>query len=106
MVPVKLADSVSFTATPSAADGEPGDITLNVCTCVPARSRQSASETPAGRENLVVRALELFRERSGCRLGARVGLVKRIPVAAGLGGGSSDAAAALRLACIGSVECE
>jgi 4-diphosphocytidyl-2-C-methyl-D-erythritol kinase len=47
---------------------------------------------------LVVRALELLRERSGCRSGARVELVKRIPAAAGLGGGSSDAAAALRLA--------
>jgi 4-diphosphocytidyl-2-C-methyl-D-erythritol kinase len=59
---------------------------------------QSASEIPAGSENLVIRALERLRERSGSTLGAHVELVKRIPAAAGLGGGSSDAATALRLA--------
>jgi 4-diphosphocytidyl-2-C-methyl-D-erythritol kinase len=53
---------------------------------------------PIGTDNLIVRALELLQQRSGCRLGAAVELVKRIPTAAGLGGGSSDAAAALRLA--------
>jgi 4-diphosphocytidyl-2-C-methyl-D-erythritol kinase len=47
---------------------------------------------------LVVRALKLLQNRAGCRLGAQVELVKRIPAAAGLGGGSSDAAAALKLA--------
>jgi 4-diphosphocytidyl-2-C-methyl-D-erythritol kinase len=46
----------------------------------------------------VVRALELLRARSGCEHGARVELVKRIPSGAGLGGGSSDAAAALMVA--------
>ncbi|MFG1396961.1 4-(cytidine 5'-diphospho)-2-C-methyl-D-erythritol kinase [Roseixanthobacter pseudopolyaromaticivorans] len=48
-------------------------------------------------ENLVLRAAHALRERvSGLRLG-RFHLVKRLPVAAGIGGGSSDAAAALRL---------
>jgi len=51
------------------------------------------------RENLAARALELFRERTGWEAGpVRVSIVKRIPVAAGLGGGSADAAATLRLA--------
>jgi 4-diphosphocytidyl-2-C-methyl-D-erythritol kinase len=50
-------------------------------------------------ENLAARALELFREASGWTHGPlRLSIDKRIPVAAGLGGGSADAAAALRLA--------
>ncbi len=50
-------------------------------------------------ENLAERALGLFREATGWKQ-ARVRLTidKHIPVAAGLGGGSADAAAALRLA--------
>jgi 4-diphosphocytidyl-2-C-methyl-D-erythritol kinase len=56
---------------------------------------------PLGGENLVVRAVELVRRRAGVRRGARLLLVKRIPAAAGLGGGSSDAAAALVAANLG-----
>ena len=52
-------------------------------------------EAPVGPENLVIRAANLLRERTGCRDGARITLVKRIPSSAGLGGGSSDCAAAL-----------
>jgi 4-diphosphocytidyl-2-C-methyl-D-erythritol kinase len=48
-------------------------------------------------DNLVLRAARHFAQRyPGARLGS-FHLVKRLPVAAGLGGGSSDAAAALRL---------
>jgi 4-diphosphocytidyl-2-C-methyl-D-erythritol kinase len=49
----------------------------------------------AGPENLVWRAAELLRRETGAAEGARLRLEKRIPVAAGLGGGSSDAASAL-----------
>ena len=50
---------------------------------------------PAGAENLVYRAIEAIGCEIGFRGGIRARLEKRIPVARGLGGGSSDAAAAL-----------
>jgi 4-diphosphocytidyl-2-C-methyl-D-erythritol kinase len=46
-------------------------------------------------DNLAIRAAELLRQVSGCQKGARIKLQKRIPWGAGLGGGSSDAAATL-----------
>jgi 4-diphosphocytidyl-2-C-methyl-D-erythritol kinase len=51
---------------------------------------------PPGEENLAMKAARLLRERAGYSGGATMRLTKAIPVAAGLGGGSSDAAAALR----------
>jgi len=51
---------------------------------------------PSPAENLVMKAAHLLRERADGLPGARIRLSKAIPVAAGLGGGSSDAAAALR----------
>jgi len=51
---------------------------------------------PPPQENLTMRAARLLQERMGHGGGARMRLTKTIPVAAGLGGGSSDAAAALR----------
>lgn len=47
-------------------------------------------------ENLVLKAARLLRGAAGLDQGARIRLEKRIPVAAGLGGGSADAAATLR----------
>lgn len=49
-----------------------------------------------GADNLVYRAAELVRLQGGVNLGARIRLKKNIPVAAGLGGGSADAAATLK----------
>jgi 4-diphosphocytidyl-2-C-methyl-D-erythritol kinase len=48
-------------------------------------------------DNLVLKALAAIRERIGGLKAARFLLEKNVPVAAGLGGGSADAAAALRL---------
>jgi len=47
-------------------------------------------------DNLVVRAIRLLQERAGGQPGASVCLDKRIPLAGGLGGGSSDAAVTLQ----------
>lgn len=54
-----------------------------------------AAGVPSGPENLCWKAAESLRQYAGVRRGAEVSLVKRIPVAAGLGGGSSDAASTL-----------
>jgi 4-diphosphocytidyl-2-C-methyl-D-erythritol kinase len=51
---------------------------------------------PTGEENLVLRAARLFAEKTGWSGGAKFFLEKRIPMGAGLGGGSSNAVAALR----------
>jgi 4-diphosphocytidyl-2-C-methyl-D-erythritol kinase len=75
---VSLADSLTLEPIPSP------QLTLT--------SADPALATP---DNLVLLSLEALREDSGHPGGAHVHLVKRIPVAGGLGGASSDAAAAL-----------
>jgi 4-diphosphocytidyl-2-C-methyl-D-erythritol kinase len=52
----------------------------------------SHPDVPTGEANLVFRAAQLLQRVQGGRAGARIHIEKRIPVAAGLGGGSSDAA--------------
>jgi 4-diphosphocytidyl-2-C-methyl-D-erythritol kinase len=91
MSPIDLYDTLCFESVPgSAIEFE--------CRCARAGNRSHSAglpEAPNGPDNLVVQAVELVRRRADVRHGARLSLVKRIPVAAGLGGGSSDAAAAL-----------
>jgi 4-diphosphocytidyl-2-C-methyl-D-erythritol kinase len=60
-------------------------------------TRVEAPGLPGG-DTLVGRALELLATRAGHGAGWRVRIEKRAPVGAGLGGGSADAGAALRLA--------
>ena len=50
-----------------------------------------------GADNLVLAAARALRSRCGVGAGAALTLEKRLPVASGIGGGSADAAAALRL---------
>lgn len=54
------------------------------------------ADLPAGRGNLAYEAAQGYLEAAGAAGGVLIRLDKRIPVAAGLGGGSSDAAAVLR----------
>lgn len=87
MQSISLADTLTLESADSAPGGAVHDEVL--CPGVPG--------DPG--ENLAARALRVFREATGWGAPAlRLTIDKRIPVAAGLGGGSADAAAALRLA--------
>ncbi len=79
MTTVDLADRVDLTLTPDK-------ITLEC----------SVSFVPDDLRNHAFKAAKLLKERYGVKYGARIFIDKQIPVAAGLAGGSSDAAATLR----------
>jgi 4-diphosphocytidyl-2-C-methyl-D-erythritol kinase len=81
---VSLADELTLSTDPS----EPADASAADAVVCPG---------VAG-PNLVSQALEGLRARGWDAPPVRIEIVKRIPVAAGMGGGSADAAAALRLA--------
>ena len=87
MQSISLADELTLESIEPAAGGSAEDEI--VCPGVPG--------DPG--ENLAAAALRMFREATGWDAGPlRLSIDKRIPVAAGLGGGSADAAATLRLA--------
>ena len=58
-----------------------------------------AAKLTAEPDNLVLKAARALQQAFACGKGARITLSKELPVAAGLGGGSADAAAALRALC-------
>jgi len=96
MCPIDLFDTLCFKEDPN------GRIELKCQQTITSGGQPSggfesmAGEAlPDGAANLAYRAVELLRRRTGVRRGAKMLLLKRIPTAAGLGGGSSDAAAAL-----------
>jgi 4-diphosphocytidyl-2-C-methyl-D-erythritol kinase len=80
MQTVDLSDHLTF------VDSEQDAITLS-CT---------APYIPLDQRNLVYQAAQLMKNTFGVQKGVRIHIDKRIPVAAGLAGGSSDAAATLR----------
>lgn len=59
------------------------------------RVRCPGSSLPENGENIVYRAAEVFLTRARCSRGVEITLRKRIPIASGLGGGSSNAATTL-----------
>jgi 4-diphosphocytidyl-2-C-methyl-D-erythritol kinase len=74
---------------------EPGDGLALVVTGEGAGAAPEAERAPDDRTNLVWRAAELLARHAGVPADASLTVAKTIPVAAGLAGGSADAAAAL-----------
>ncbi|MBX3415371.1 MAG: 4-(cytidine 5'-diphospho)-2-C-methyl-D-erythritol kinase [Pirellulales bacterium] len=91
LVPIALFDTLRV------HDDAHGQISLTCEFAVGyrAEAQLETEDFPEGTDNSAVKAVWLLRERAGLRRGIRIHLVKRIPSAAGLAGGSSDAAAAL-----------
>src|SRR5690606_39220890 len=58
-----------------------------------------AAVVPPGDDNLVLRAARTLAEAAGVPARAAMCLDKQLPAAAGIGGGSADAAAAIRMLC-------
>ncbi len=77
--PVSLFDEISLSV-------EPGEGSGLLC---------SGREMPSGKDNLAVAASRLYLEQAGIRKRVSIGIKKNIPLGAGLGGGSSNAAAVL-----------
>jgi 4-diphosphocytidyl-2-C-methyl-D-erythritol kinase len=88
LVPVRLFDSLTYTPSP-----EPVQFSIEASAAVDAALLQENQDC-----NLVVRALRDLAAWAGVQPTGHWRLTKRIPIEAGLGGGSSDAAAALILA--------
>ena len=55
-----------------------------------------SDQIPVDKSNLILKAAELLRAINNIKTGAHITLTKNLPPSAGLGGGSSDAAAAIR----------
>jgi len=80
---VSLYDSITVSTAPSK------EISVKLCV-------EGVKFLPTDSKNLAYRAACLFLERLGVGADVKIKLVKRIPVSAGLAGGSSDAAAVLK----------
>jgi 4-diphosphocytidyl-2-C-methyl-D-erythritol kinase len=92
MTPIRLYDHLWWAPADPA---EPNSFSLQYHPATPSEYSQAA---PADSSNLVWRAIYLFAKTAGIEPRGRAVLLKRIPVQAGMGGASSDAAAALLLA--------
>ena len=111
MTAINLFDTLVF-SFPHPASGGAGRVSLEcrwatgyqgqeVYSRSCGRTESSSEDLPEGTDNIVVKAVQLLASRAGVEADAHVRLVKLIPSAAGLGGGSSNAAAALLAANLG-----
>lgn len=89
MVSVGLYDTLRFEANGS------GRLVLSLDPQSPGLPESSLSCFPVDGDNLILKAAELLRQTTGCTHGISIHLKKTIPLQAGMGGGSSDAAATL-----------
>ncbi|MCC7424700.1 MAG: 4-(cytidine 5'-diphospho)-2-C-methyl-D-erythritol kinase [Planctomycetaceae bacterium] len=98
--PLEAASPLGLSGGSPSHDGPEVDIhsgSLCRLTCITAsRTLPSSGSLPAGSDNLVLKAAELLRSVAGSSSRpVDIELIKRIPMAAGLAGGSGNAAAAL-----------
>lgn len=91
MTPVRIFDQLRW--TPASPDGPRFSLQYD-----PATPAALVAAAPTDRSNLIWRACEALGRYAGVEPHGRIDLSKRIPVQAGMGGASSDAAAALLLA--------
>ncbi len=84
-------DIDSVVQTISLYDG----MTIRRCSSDGIALKCSNADVPTGQDNLIVRACELLFRETGLSVGLEIYLEKHIPMQAGLGGGSSNAAMAL-----------
>jgi len=98
MAPVRIYDQLRWTGSlPGQPAIAPG-VTLRTRCGLPMGASEAGIFPSGDSKNLVLRAAELLARTAGVEPSGRFELYKRIPIQAGLGGGSSDAAAALLLA--------
>ncbi|MDR1218222.1 MAG: 4-(cytidine 5'-diphospho)-2-C-methyl-D-erythritol kinase [Treponema sp.] len=93
-IPLKWGDILSFTALDQRVSCDLR-VFWNMSRKRTETFQKSFRDMPV-EKNIVYKAVSLFRERTGWDKSMRIALEKKVPVGAGLGGGSADAAATLR----------
>ena len=86
MQTVKIGDEVTISKVPYTGEGQ-SPIEL---------SGDCGDKVPLNEHNLIYKAARLMQEEYGLKDGLKIHLKKRIPIAAGMAGGSTDAAATLK----------
>ncbi len=96
MVPVRIYDHLRWSDAPT--NSQRCELRVRQAISVGEGDREKLPLGDSSSDNLVLRAAELLARNAGVASRGVFELVKRIPIQAGMGGGSADAAAALLLA--------